>query len=1157
MNQRADVLALPVAGRMVRKSSTGLAVRLPLLAALGFCALLSACGGGGGSDDSPSNPPPVTRSLGLMEITISGIGSGHLTSHAAMPGGTGTEQARVAQPSIVPQGLDVKEVSSSYVDIGTAGNGTRYFTVVYAVRNAQFCATPGSCPGYPNPTGNLTLIAANTATNINNTALTAVSLFDGSSSAATRALATSLLPTHGMQFNGVAGSGVIVQPGLESMQVFSEDEVAAIPRDTGATDLFPYGYVVGNPSTSNSRSLPASPATDQFDGQVSFSFSVPLQSDPRNDPYSISLIFQVVDDANTRVTESLEEDNPAGDIAANARAALLGAADLVSLGGRVAQTGIGDPQCNVRIAGSSASPTAYLVNQGSAAALGSAPYNLQNRPTTDTVNTGFCVPMAAPTAANFVVYGSMTGKHSGTYSGGGSNQLVFTPDPSHPFLIGETVSFSLTNGLTANDGLSSLAIPFVGSFAVNGTQTSVGPFLSYYSAVPVGAGNPTALAGADFTGDGRRDLLVVDNSSAMLDILVNNGNGFYVYPVSPGPGIVPMAVAVGDFTGLGHNDLAVVGSNKVNILFSGGYTSFNYAGSVPVGNDPLAVVTGDFNGDGMLDLAVANSTDGTVSILLNNGGGAFTVSTVTVGTFPDSLAVGDFNRDGKLDIAVGNYSSRSISILTGDGSGGFTVSAVGLGFSDSPNAIVAGDLNGDGKTDLAAATSSGVVSILLGDGNGGFSYNQISSDVYVGGSLRKLAIGNFKGYGRPDLVVSDGTNYSISLLISDFSGGFTVSTVGGLSGPNGVDVGDYDGDNRTDIAVTSGGNVAVLLNSGSASFGTGITTVGSKPIAVAAADFNGDRKPDVAVANYYDNTVTVLTNAGRFSTPILSATSVVNVGNGPQSIAIGDFNGDGKPDFATANSADNTASVLLNNGSGGFTASTVAVGLHPVYLVAADFNGDGLQDLAVANSDDNTVSILLNDGSGGFTASSGSPAPVGQLPAGLAVGDFDGDGKLDLAVANSGDATVSILLGDGHGGFSATTMPVSGSPISIASGDFNGDGRPDLAVGTLNTTAVSILLNDGKGGFSASTVNVGHTQSAIAVGDLNGDGNTDLVVANAGDNTVTSLIGDGHGGFSTSTVPVGNNPYSLALANFYDDQMLSLVTANGGDNMVQLVLKSY
>jgi len=1134
--------------RASRGQSFYTAAGLALLASV----LLCACGGGG--DNSSSSPPSTPRSLGLMEITISGIGSGHVRSHASLPGGAATQQARVAQPTTVPQGLDVKQVSSSYVDVGTAGNGTRYFNVVYAVRNAQFCATPGSCPTYTSATGNLTLIAANTAGNINNTALTGISLFDGSSSAATQALATGLLPTHGMQFNGVAGSGVMVQPGLESLQVFSESEVGAIPRDTGATDLFPYGYVVANPGTPNSRSLPASPANDQFDGQVSFSFSVPLQSDPRNDPYSISLIFQVVDDANTRVTESLEEDNPAGDTAANTRAALLGAADVVTLGGRVAQTAIGDPQCNVRIAGSTTSPTAWLVNHGSGAALGAAPYNLQNRPTNDTVQLGFCVPMAAPTASNFVVYGSQTGKHSGTYSGGGSNQLVFTPDPAHPFLPGETVSFSLTGGLAANDGLSSLAIPFVGSFAVNGTLSSSGPYFPLYYSVPVAASNPFALVGADVDGDGRRDLILADNGSSTLDILINNGNGFYVYPVSPGPGMAPTAVVAADLTGYGHKDLAVAGSNQVNILFSGGGSSYNFAGSVPVGTNPLAIVAGDFNGDGKLDLAVANSGDGTVSILLNNGGGSFTVSTVAVGSFPDSLAVGDFNRDGKLDLAVGNFSSRSVSILSGDGNGGFSVSTIGL--AASPNSIVAGDFNQDGKTDLAVANNSGTVSILTGDGSGGFSYNQVSNDIYVGGNLRKIVVGDVNGDSKPDLVVSNGTNYSVSVLLGDGSGGFAVSTISGLASANNLDLGDYSNKGRLDIAVTSaGGNVTVLRNSGS-SFGADGTPVGSQPIAVAAADFNSDGRSDIAVANYGDSTVSVfmLTGFIYYGGPLGVTPVVVNVGSGPQSIATGDFNGDGKTDFATANFNANTVSVELNNGSGGFTPSTVAVGVNPAYLVTGDFNGDGLQDLAVANSGDNTVSILLNNGGGGFNV---SIVAVGTRPAGLALADFNGDGKLDLAVANLQDGTLSILLGDGSGGFSASSITVAGEPTFVASGDFNGDGRPDLAVGYLNTAAVSILLNDGKGGFTASSVNVGHTQSSIVVGDFNGDGNTDLVVANVADNTVSTLSGDGHGGFSVSTVPVGNAPYALAAADFIQNQRLGLAIANGGDNKLQMLLRLY
>ncbi|MDB5974596.1 MAG: VcbS, partial [Nevskia sp.] len=283
-----------------------------LIAAASACALLAACGGSGGGDAAPASPPADAHSLGLMKITISGIGGAQMSSRAELLSGASGPQAHVALPTAISAGLDVQQASASTVDIGTRGaGGERYFTVAYQVRNAQFCGTPGSCTAYTGASHNLTLIAANTNSNIANTAISGISLYDGSSDAATQALATTLLPTHGMEFDTGRGAGVMVQPGLESLQVFTEDEVSAtsIPRDSGATDLFPYGYVVSNVHTPGSRALPANPANSQWDGEVSFSFKLPLQSDPKKDPYSITMMFDVIDDANTRVTQSAEEQN--------------------------------------------------------------------------------------------------------------------------------------------------------------------------------------------------------------------------------------------------------------------------------------------------------------------------------------------------------------------------------------------------------------------------------------------------------------------------------------------------------------------------------------------------------------------------------------------------------------------------------------------------------------------------------------------------------------------------------------------------------------------------------------------------------------------------------------------------------------------------------
>jgi len=328
---------------------------------------------------------------------------------------------------------------------------------------------------------------------------------------------------------------------------------------------------------------------------------------------------------------------------------------------------------------------------------------------------------------------------------------------------------------------------------------------------------------------------------------------------------------------------------------------------------------------------------------------------------------------------------------------------------------------------------------------------------------------------------------------------------------------------------------------------------GYNPNSVAVGDFNGDGKLDLAVANYGEGTVSILLGDGTGNFTLVSS-PVVN--GSPYSVATGDFNGDGKLDLVVANSNTDTVSVLLGDGTGNFNlASSPGTGSRPTSVAVGDFNEDGNLDLAVANVFSDTVSILLGDGTGHFTPLS-SPA-VGDEPISVATGDFNGDGNLDLAVvAELG--SISILLGDGTGNFTLGPSPiVSGEHISVATGDFNGDGNLDLAVANFGSGTVSVLLGDGAGAFTLiSSPEVGGVlPQSVAVGDFNGDGKLDLATANELTNNVSVLLGDGTGNFTLSSFAAGDDPTAIAVGDFNGDGRLDLVSANELGNDISVLVQ--
>lgn len=332
--------------------------------------------------------------------------------------------------------------------------------------------------------------------------------------------------------------------------------------------------------------------------------------------------------------------------------------------------------------------------------------------------------------------------------------------------------------------------------------------------------------------------------------------------------------------------------------------------------------------------------------------------------------------------------------------------------------------------------------------------------------------------------------------------------------PHSVVVGDFNGDGKLDMAVTSGNSVSVLLGNGDGSFQPAKPfNSGGQAVSVSVGDFNGDGKLDLAVANEYSNTfgtgnVSVLLGDGdgTFAAPETYAT-----GDTPWSVAVADFNGDGKLDLAVANLVSNNVSILLGNGDGSFQAAqNVFAGVNAGYVAVGDFNGDGKPDLVVADGPYNTVNVLLGNGDGTFQTSQ-AVYSGGAGPDAVVIGDFNGDGKPDLAVANT-NHDISVLLGNGDGTFqNANYLYVNFDPGSMVIGDFNGDGKPDLAVANTweagGGNNVAVLLGHGDGTFETSqSLAAGILPVAVASGDFNGDGKPDLAVANGGDTTASVLL---------------------------------------------------
>ncbi len=740
-----------------------------------------------------------------------------------------------------------------------------------------------------------------------------------------------------------------------------------------------------------------------------------------------------------------------------------------------------------------------------------------------------------------------------------------------------TYPSSVTTGDLNGDGMPDLAITNPRSSTVsvllgngNGTFKSQQTFTT-------GGGGPNSVKVADLNGDGKSDLAFACYGDC-VSVLLGNGNGTFQSPKTFSTGSSPSSITVGDMNGDGRPDLAVANSGNSNIpsttisvLLGNGDGTFQPQQALFSGKTPSSIVIGDINNDGKPDLAVTNLGNNTVSIMLGNGNGTFNfvLQSVTTASGPISVTLGDLNADGIPDLAVGNNGSSTVSVLLGNGNGTFQAQQT-FATGNFARSLTMGDMNGDGKPDLAVAWGYGIatVSVFLGNLNGTF---QPQTSFAAGSGTYSVTYSDFNMDGKTDLVVANYSSNTVSILLGNANGNFTdqvytfdhvspfvqsinrttpvVATTNATSVTYTVTFSEaVTGVDLTDFAIAKMGTVGGTLTqvSGSGSVYTvsvnGITGVGS--LGLNLVD-DGSIHDLTGIGLATQNAAASFSNQATFGT-----------GSAPNSVTLGDVNGDGKTDLAVANRGGNSVSVLLGNGNGTFASQqTFATGIGPVAVAMWDLNGDGKLDLAVANRDNNSVSVLLGNGNGTFGTQQAFTAGYG--PRSITVGDLNGDGKPDLAIVNYGSDSVSVLLGNGNGTFTAQqTFGVGSSPRSIALGDLNGDGKPDLAVANYTSDTVSVLLGNGNGTFGTQqTFATGRFPFSITLGDLNADGRPDLAIANRLSNTVSVLLGNGNGTFAVQkTFATGASPFSVTLADFNGDGKPDLALANYSNNTLSVLL---
>ena len=832
---------------------------------------------------------------------------------------------------------------------------------------------------------------------------------------------------------------------------------------------------------------------------------------------------------------------------------------------------------------------------------------------------------------------------------------------------------------------------------------------------------PFSLFSGNVFGGGKPDILIADTGTTPGVFLLQNTSSGSTFSLAPAvksayPGL--QEIAVGNFTGTTFSDLVVADGSKLAVLANDGTGTFSSSYStltLPASSNPNFALA-DANSDGYTDIYIASlDTTGALKVNVNLVSGSSTATSqpfsLTVGSKAVSASwVGNVNLTGSTasgtQIVNGVTSAAAITSTANPSTIGQSItltatvaSAAGttqvptgvVTFMDGTSTLVSGELNSSGQisytTDAFTQGPHSITATYAGDsfyaGTVSPAFSQVVNSKATTATILTWATPAPITFGTPlsstqlDATAADPNGVTIPGIFTYTPAAGTILSPGNqtlsvsfvptdltkyLAATKSVVIDILPATAGTTLAITSGGDAVSTLTSGTAVTLTATVSSGSTPLQVGQVDFcnaaattctdvnllgtaqltsagtavlslvpaigthsykavflgtssyttTSSAAEPLAVTGKYTTSTTIAQSGnpgaytltattvgtGSATTPPtglisfidqtnnkvtlastaltapqfaynLSSLNPISTGREPKFVAVGDFNGDGKQDLAIADygvigtpATGRTLTILLGNGDGTFkAAASPAVGNAPYAIAVGDFNEDGKQDLAVTNSADNTVLILTGNGDGTFTA--GATIDTGTSPFGIVTGDFNNDGHADLAIANNGSNTLTILQGNGDGTFTAAeTSPATGTgPISLVVGDFDGDGKADLAVANTGTNGLTILLGNGDETFTAKSNGdsrdvAGGGFATVVLGDFNGDGKQDLVIA--GENAQTQLtgsvlLGNGDGTFKNSS-GLASDPttsFSIAARDFNGDGKTDIIVAD--DNVTTIL----